>query len=102
MEKENKLYVGNLNFNTSEDELRSYFEQNGIQPKSVTLIKDKYTGRAKGFGFVEVDSAEAMQKAIEALDGKELGGRALRVNEAKPPREKNGGGGFGQRRGPRF
>ena len=52
MEKVNKLYVGNLNFDTTEDELRGHFEQKGITPKSVTLIKDKYTGKAKGFGFV--------------------------------------------------
>jgi len=97
-----KLYVGNLDFNTSEDEIKSHFEQKGIQTKSITLIKDKYTGRAKGFGFVEVESEEVLQKAIEALDGQELNGRKLTVNKAKPPRERSGGSGFGGRRPSRF
>ena len=90
-----KLYVGNLDFNTTEDEIRSHFEQKGIQIKSITLIKDKYTGRAKGFGFVEVESEDVLQKAIEALDGQELNGRKLTVNKARPPRERSGGSGFG-------
>jgi len=91
-----KLYVGNLDFNTTEDEIKSHFEQKGIQTKSITLIKDKYTGRAKGFGFVEVESEDVLQKAIEALDGQELNGRKLTVNKARPPRERSGGsGGFG-------
>ena len=71
------------------------FEQKGIQPKAITLIKDKYTGRAKGFGFVEVESEEVLQKAIEALDGQELSGRKLTVNKARPPRDRSGGSGFG-------
>ena len=91
----NKLYVGNLDFNTTEDEIRGHFEQKGIQSKSITLIKDKYTGRSKGFGFVEVESDEVLQKAIEALDGQDLNGRKLTVNKAKPPRERSSGGGFG-------
>jgi len=95
MEQVSKLYVGNLDYNTSEEELKSHFEQKGIQAKTVTLIKDKYTGRAKGFGFVEVESEEVLQKAIEALDGQELNGRKLTVNKAKPPRERSGGSGFG-------
>jgi cold-inducible RNA-binding protein len=102
MEKVNKLYVGNMSFNTTEDELRSHFEQQGITPKSVTLIKDKYTGNAKGFGFVELDSQEAMQKAIQALNNKELGGRALTVNEARPPKERFGGSSFGSGRSSRY
>jgi len=101
--EQSKLYVGNLDYNTTEDELKSHFETKGVQTKSVTLIKDKYTGRAKGFGFVEVESEEAIQKAIEALDGQELNGRKLTVNKAKPPRERSdggfgGGGGGGGRR----
>ncbi len=95
MEQVSKLYVGNLDYNTTEDELKSHFEQKGITAKAVTLIKDKYTGRAKGFGFVEVESEEVLQKAIEALDGQELNGRKLTVNKAKPPRERSGGSGFG-------
>lgn len=102
LEKVNKLYVGNLNFGTTEDELKNHFEQNGIQAKSVTIIKDKYTDRSKGFGFVEVDSQETMQQAIEALNGKEFNGRTLTVNEARPPRERSGGSDFGGRRRSKF
>ena len=91
-----KLYVGNLDFNATEDDIKSHFDQKGIQTKSVTIIKDKYTGRSKGFGFVEVDSKDTIQKAIEALDGQELSGRKLTVNEARPPKERSSGsGGFG-------
>ncbi|MBL7157850.1 MAG: RNA-binding protein [Candidatus Omnitrophica bacterium] len=95
MTQVSKLYVGNLDYNTTEDEIKSHFEQKGIETKSVTLIKDKYTGRAKGFGFVEVESEEVIQKAVEALDGQELNGRKLTVNKAKPPKERSGGSGFG-------
>ncbi|MCK4463587.1 MAG: RNA-binding protein [Candidatus Omnitrophica bacterium] len=95
MENVSKLYVGNLDYNTTEDDIRNHFDQKGIQTKSITLITDKYTGRAKGFGFVEVESEEVLQKAIEALDGQELNGRKLTVNKAKPPRERSGGSGFG-------
>ena len=102
MENVNKLYVGNLDYNTTEDDLRSHFDQKGIQTKSITLITDKYTGRAKGFGFVEVESEEVLQKAIEALDGQELNGRKLTVNKAKPPRERSSGSGFGGGRPSRF
>ena len=103
MEQVSKLYVGNLDYNTTEDDIRAHFDQKGITTKSVTLIKDKYTGRAKGFGFVEVESEEVLQKAIEALDGQELNGRKLTVNKAKPPRERSGGGGgYGGGRGSRF
>ena len=101
MTQQSKLYVGNLNFNTTEDALRAHFEQAGIQVKGINLITDKYTGRAKGFGFVEVESEDVLQKAVEALDGKELEGRKLTVNKAKPPRERSEGG-FGGPRRPRF
>ena len=105
MAEVSKLYVGNLEYKTTEDDLRSYFEGNGIQTKSVTLIKDKYTGQAKGFGFVEVDSEETIQKAVEAMDGKEFNGRKLTVNKAKPMKDRSnggGGGGFRSDRGPRY
>jgi len=95
MEQVSKLYVGNLDYGTTEEELKTHFEQKGIQTKSVTLIKDKYTGRAKGFGFVEVESEDAIQKAVEAMDGQDFKGRKLTVNKAKPPRERSGGSGFG-------
>ncbi len=102
MEQVNKLYVGNLDFNTTEDELKGYFDQKGIQSKSVTLIKDKYTGRSKGFGFVEVESEEVIQKAIESLDGQELNGRKLTVNKARPLKDRTDRPDFGNRRRPRF
>ena len=69
----------------------------GIQTKDVKVIKDKYTGRSKGFGFVEVETADELQKAIEALDGQDLNGRALKANKARPPKQ-----GFDQGRRPRF
>lgn len=87
-----KMYVGNLSFNTTKDELESYFSQYG----SVTdthLPEDRETGRARGFGFVTMDSKEAMEAAIEGADGKELDGRNLKVNEAKPREDRGGGGG---------
>lgn len=91
MEQANKLYVGNLAFSTTEEEIRNHFTQKGIEVKSVSLIKDKYTDRSKGFGFVEVESEETLQKAIEALDGQELNGRKLTVNKAQPPKERTFG-----------
>ncbi|MBN1405347.1 MAG: RNA-binding protein [Candidatus Omnitrophica bacterium] len=97
MTQVSKLYVGNLDFSTTEGELKTHFEQNGIQVSTINLITDKYTGRAKGFGFVEVESEEVLNKAIEALDGKELKGRKLTVNKAKPPKDRTGGGNFGSR-----
>ena len=102
MEQVNKLYVGNLDYATTEDELKNFFVEKGIEPKTVTLIIDKYTGRAKGFGFVEVESEAVLQQAIDALNGQELNGRKLTVNKAQPPRERTGGGrsgGFGDRGG---
>ncbi len=85
-----RLYVGNLSFSTTDDELRDEFAQFG-QVTSATVIKDRDTGRSRGFAFVEMsDGAEA---AIEALNGQEFQGRTLRVNEARPRQERGGGGG---------
>jgi RNA recognition motif-containing protein len=84
-----KLYVGNLPFSATEDELREHFGQHG-EVQSVALITDRETGRPRGFGFIEMDD-EGAQKAISALDGQDYGGRALRVNEARDRR--CGGGG---------
>jgi RNA recognition motif-containing protein len=83
-----KIYVGNMNYATTEDELSTLFAQYG-DVTSVNIIKDKYTGQAKGFGFVEMAQDDAAVAAISALDGKDLGGRKLRVNEAenKPRRD---------------
>ena len=97
-----KLYVGNLSYETSEDTLRKLFEPHG-EVVSVTLITDRDSGRAKGFGFVEMGSAEEAQAAKAALDGTQLEGRALKVDAAKEqvPREprSGGGGGYGGGRG---
>jgi RNA recognition motif-containing protein len=82
-----KIYVGNLSFDTTEDELRQAFEACGGQPESVDLIKDKITGNSRGFAFVEVPSRDAAQTAIRELNGKQLNGRALSVNEARPKSE---------------
>lgn len=79
----NKLYVGGLSFDTTEDSLGAAFAQAGTVV-SVTIIIDKFSGRPKGFGFVEMSSDEEAKKAIELLDGKELDGRTIKVNEARP------------------
>ncbi len=92
-----KLYVGNLSFNSNEQDLEDTFGEIGTV-ESVNIIEDRDTGRSRGFGFVEMSSAEEAQKAIAELDGKEIDGRNLKVNEAKP-RENRGGGGGGNRGG---
>ena len=86
-----KLYVGNLPYNTTEDDLRNLFSQYG-SIDSVAVITDRETGRSKGFGFVEFGNDSEARTAIQALSGQEYGGRALTVNEARP---KTGGGGGG-------
>jgi len=88
-----KLYVGNLPFSATDEEINSLFGQHGTV-HSVALINDRETGRPRGFGFVEMDDDAAMA-AIQALDGSEMGGRALRVNEAQERRPRGGGGGGG-------
>jgi cold-inducible RNA-binding protein len=87
-----KLYVGNLSFRTSGDELRDMFSQAGTV-ESASVIEDRETGRSRGFGFVEMATAEEAAKAIEMFNGKEFGGRNLTVNEAKPKTDRGGGGG---------
>lgn len=86
----NRLYVGNLPFSADENEVRSLFEQNDRQVTEVKLITDRETGRPRGFGFVEMASNEDADKAVRDLDGHQMDGRALKVNEA---RERTGGGG---------
>lgn len=88
-----KIYVGNLNFRATEDEVRSMFEQYG-EVESVQLINDRETGRPRGFGFVEMDD-DGADEAISALDGQDHQGRTLKVNEAKPRESRGGGGGGG-------
>jgi RNA recognition motif-containing protein len=86
------IFVGNLSFNTSEDELRQMFESFG-QVDRVSIMTDRDTGRSRGFGFVEMASNEDGEKAITALNGSQVGGRTLNVNEARPKTEHAGGGG---------
>jgi cold-inducible RNA-binding protein len=95
-----KIYVGNLPFTTGEDQLRELFSPYG-SPSSVTVVTDRMSGRSRGFGFVEIDDPEQAKAAIAALNGKDMGGRALTVNEARPQGERGGGGGRGPRGGGR-
>ena len=88
------IFVGNLSFNTNEDELRQIFEGYG-QVDRVSILTDRDTGRSRGFGFVEMASDEDGEKAIAALNGSQIGGRTINVNEARPKAERGGGGGFG-------
>jgi RNA recognition motif-containing protein len=78
----NKIYVGNLNYNTSEDDLRNTFSEYGTI-ESVNIITDRFSGQSKGFGFIEMGDSDEAKRAIDAMDQQELGGRSLKVNEAK-------------------
>lgn len=93
-----KLYVGNLPYNVNEDDLRDLFAPYGT-PESVIVIMDRDTGRSKGFGFVEFGNDTEARAAMQALNGREINGRALTVNEARPRAEGGGGGGGGHRGG---
>jgi cold-inducible RNA-binding protein len=93
-----KLYVGNLSFNTSTQDLETLFAESGTV-QSASVVEDRETGRSRGFGFVEMSSKEEAQSAIATMDGKEVDGRSLKVNEAKPREDRNGGGGGGNRGG---
>src|SRR5919107_3286265 len=93
-----KLYVGNLSFQTSSEDLRDLFSQAG-NVESASVVEDRDTGRSRGFGFVEMSSKEEGEAAIQQLNGKEVGGRALTVNEAKPREDRGGRGGGGGRGG---
>jgi RNA recognition motif-containing protein len=97
-----RLYVGNLPYSADEDQIRALFEQNGREVREVKLITDRYTGRPRGFGFVEMGTQEHADEAIRALHGQEFGGRPLTVNEAReraggdrPRRDRGGPGGGG-------
>src|ERR1700743_3079172 len=92
------IYVGNLDFKVSEDELRQAFAAYG-QVENVTVLKDRDTGQPRGFGFVEMANDEEADKAISAMNGYQLGSRALNVNEARPKTSGGGGGGGLFRRG---
>ncbi len=92
----NKLFVGNLSFNTTEPQLRDAFSEFGAV-NEINLMMDRETGRPRGFGFVTMNSAEEAQAAITGLSGKSVDGRELTVNIAKPREERSGGGGGGRR-----
>jgi RNA recognition motif-containing protein len=89
-----KLYVGNLSFQTSSEDLRDLFSQAGTV-ESASVVEDRDTGRSRGFGFVEMSSREEGEAAIQQFNGKEFGGRNLTVNEARPREDRGGGGGRG-------
>lgn len=89
-----KLFVGGLSWDTTEDSLRNFFAAVG-NVVSATVITDKFTGKSKGFGFVEMGSEEEARKAMSELNGKELDGRAIAVNEARPKEPRPDRGGFG-------
>ena len=100
---ENRLFVGNLAYQTMENDLQDYFAQAGAVT-SVNLMLDKFTGKSRGFAFIEFASADDAQKAVEMFQGKDFQGRALTVNiarpkEDRPPRREGGGGGGGYRGG---
>src|SRR5438034_5710616 len=90
----NKLFVGNLSFNTTENDLQDAFAAHGTVVEA-NLMMDRATGRPRGFGFVTMSTPEEAQAALNALNGKEIDGRALTVNVAKPREERSGGGGGG-------
>jgi cold-inducible RNA-binding protein len=97
-----KLFVGNLSFNATQEQLRDLFGAHGTV-QEIDIIKDKFSGRPRGFGFVTMETQEAAAAAIQAINGKEIDGRALTVNEARPredrPPRSGGGGGYGGRGG---
>jgi cold-inducible RNA-binding protein len=108
-----KLYVGNLPYQAAESDLQDWFSQAGVTVDSVTLVRDRFTGEPRGFGFVEIQNNDDAELAIRSCNGKQLMGRALVVNEARPQTQQGGGGGRprgggggggrgGQRRPPRW
>src|SRR6202140_349042 len=94
-----KLYIGNLPFSATEDQLHEWFSQIGVTPSGVNLIRDRFTGQSRGFAFVEVNSDEDADRAVNSLNGQNFGGRNLVGNEARPQAERAGGGGGGGRGG---
>jgi RNA recognition motif-containing protein len=96
-----KLFVGNFSFSTTESDLRNWFEPHGAV-ENATVVTDRDTGRSRGFGFVEMTSGSEADAAIAALNGSDVDGRPLTVNEARAKSERSGGGGFGGGRGGGF
>ena len=107
-----KLYIGNLPYQTTETDIQEWFSQAGVTADSVSLVRDRFTGEPRGFGFAEIQDNEAAETAIRVCNGKQLMGRAVVVNEARPqaprtggggkPRGGSGGKGGGSRRPPRW
>ena len=94
MEEEKKIYIGNLDYSVTEEDLQKVLEEKKLEVKELKIIRDKFTGRSKGFGFAEFENDEQVQKAIDSLDGHELNSRKLKVSKARR-RESN----FDRRRG---
>ncbi len=95
-----KVFIGNCPFSLNETDLQSFMEENGVQAASVQIIRDRHTGRSRGFGFAELEDDTNLDDVISALNGKEIDGRAITVNEAREQRPRSGGGNFrGGRRG---
>jgi len=92
-----KLFVGNLPYTANEQDLQNFFADNGVTIDTVTVMRDRFTGQARGFGFVEINDDAAAQRAVDSCHGKELMGRTLVVNEARPMAAREGGGGGGGR-----
>jgi len=94
-----KLYVGNLPFSASEEQLQEWFGQVGVNPSAINLIRDRFTGQSRGFAFIEITNDEEADRAVANLNSQNFGGRNLVVNEARPQTERSGGGGGGGRGG---
>lgn len=94
MEEEKKVYIGNLEFGTTEDDLKKFIEEKSLNAKEVKIITDKFSGKSKGFGFAEFETEEQTQQAIDALNEQELNGRALRVSKARKMRPRTDRGDF--------
>jgi RNA recognition motif-containing protein len=93
-----KLFVGNLPYTANENDVQAFFEGAGVPVDSVTVMRDRFTGQARGFGFVEIQDDAAAQRAIESCDQREMNGRAIAVNEARPMAPREGGTGRPPRR----
>ena len=87
-----KLYLGNLPFSATEDQLQELLSQAGVSSSGINLVRDRFTGQARGFAFVEINSDEDADRAINSLNGQNFGGRNLVINEARPQNERSGGG----------